>query len=320
MKSPSRSVTVTAPARLHMGFLDLSGALGRQFGSIGLSLNEIHTQVTISPADALTVSGEDAGRAEKYVYQFCEKLAVSDALSVQVNSAIPSHVGLGSGTQMALAVGVALSRFYGLPHSVRDVAYLSGRGARSGIGIGVFEQGGLVVDGGRGADTLTPPLLVRLPVPEAWRFILVFDRRGQGLHGEFERSAFKELPVFPQAQAAELCYRLLMQALPALAEHNLQDFGAVISDLQRTVGTHFAPAQGGVFTSTEVAEVMGWLADQAVVGIGQTSWGPTGFALLANSAQAENRLAQIQQRFASPHLELRIVSVRNQPADVVCSE
>jgi predicted sugar kinase len=30
-------ITVIAPARLHMGFIDLSGSLGRHFGSIGVA-------------------------------------------------------------------------------------------------------------------------------------------------------------------------------------------------------------------------------------------------------------------------------------------
>ncbi|MDP3904770.1 MAG: GHMP kinase, partial [Methylococcaceae bacterium] len=38
-------VSVTAPASLHMGFIDLSGSLGRHFGSIGVALNEINTRL-----------------------------------------------------------------------------------------------------------------------------------------------------------------------------------------------------------------------------------------------------------------------------------
>lgn len=116
-----------------------------------------------------------------------------------------------------------------------------------------------------------------MAVPEPWRFILVFDQRGQGLHGEQEVSAFSELPPFPQAQAERLCYLLLMRGLPALAEQDLAQFGEVITLLQQAVGEHFAPVQGGVFTSPEVAAAMAYLAEQGAVAIGQTSWGPTGF-------------------------------------------
>lgn len=309
-----QSVTVLAPARLHMGFIDMSGALGRHFGSIGVALQEIYTQVTLSPAAQLLVSGASSDRALKITHQLCQAFKVSDALSLHIDAAIPEHIGLGSGTQMALAIGAALNAYYDLSLSVRDIARLADRGARSGIGIGVFEQGGLVVDGGRGPHTLTPPLLSRMAVPEDWRFILVFDERGQGLHGEQEVNAFRELSPFPRQEAERLCYLLLMQGLPALAEQDLQAFGAVISALQDAVGQHFAPVQGGVFTSQPVADAMAWLQQQGAVAIGQTSWGPTGFCAVANATLAEALLTELQQQFGASHLSFKIVSARNHPA------
>ncbi|MGZ0079291.1 beta-ribofuranosylaminobenzene 5'-phosphate synthase family protein [Methylomonas sp. Kb3] len=310
-------MTVIAPARLHMGFIDLSGALGRHFGSIGLALNEINTQLTITAADTLQVSGPSAERALKCTRQFSQLLGVSDALNITIDHAIPEHIGLGSGTQMALAVGAALNAFYGLKLSVREIAQLSDRGARSGIGIGIFETGGLVVDGGRGPDTKTPPMIAQMAVPEDWRFILVFDQRGQGLHGEQEVSAFQQLPPFPQTQAERLCYLLLMQGLPALAEGDLNKFGEVITALQQAVGEHFAPVQGGVFTSPDVAAAMASLAEQGAVAIGQTSWGPTGFCAVADPLRAAELLAQLERQFAASPLSFLVASARNQTAEII---
>uniref|UniRef100_UPI00358E9462 beta-ribofuranosylaminobenzene 5'-phosphate synthase family protein n=1 Tax=Crenothrix polyspora TaxID=360316 RepID=UPI00358E9462 len=271
------TVSVLAPARLHMGFVDLSGSLGRHFGSIGVALNEHGTRLSVSKAMQRNVVGSSAQRADKCLTQLCQVLNVSDKLNITIESAIPEHVGLGSGTQMAMAIGSALNAFYNLGLSVREIAAVMDRGLRSGIGIGVFEQGGLIVDGGRGVNTITPPVLVHLTIPKDWRFILVFDSRGQGLHGQQVIQAFKSLPPFPQQEAARLCYLLLMQGLPAVAENNISQFGEVITQLQGSVGEHFAPVQGGVFASGKVAKVMHWLKQQGAVAIGQTSWGPTGF-------------------------------------------
>ncbi|WP_082880065.1 beta-ribofuranosylaminobenzene 5'-phosphate synthase family protein [Methylomonas methanica] len=319
MKARYQTVTVIAPARLHMGFIDLSGALGRHFGSIGLALNEINTRLTITAAESLQVSGPSADRALKCTRQFCQLLGVPDALNITIENAIPEHIGLGSGTQMALAVGAALNAFYGLGLSVREIAQLSDRGARSGIGIGIFEKGGLVVDGGRGPDTKTPPIIAQMAVPEDWRFILVFDQRGQGLHGEQEVSAFQQLPPFPQAQAERLCYLLLMQGLPALAERDLDKFGEVITSLQQAVGEHFAPVQGGVFTSPDVAAAMTSLAGQGAVAIGQTSWGPTGFCAVADPQRAAELLARLEAQFAASPLSFLVASARNQTAEIIIS-
>ena len=244
------------------------------------------------------ISGPSAERADKCLTMLCHALNVSDKLNINIESAIPEHVGLGSGTQMSLAIGSGLNAFYELGLTVRDIASVMDRGLRSGIGIGVFEQGGLVVDGGRGEKTITPPVLVHLDIPETWRFILVLDQRGQGLHGQQEIQAFKELPAFPQLEAARLCYLLLMRGLPAVAENNIIEFGEVISQLQRSVGEHFASAQGGIFTSPEVAAAMQWLAQQGAVAIGQTSWGPTGFCAVDGVDAAEALTRQARRQFA----------------------
>jgi beta-ribofuranosylaminobenzene 5'-phosphate synthase len=300
-----------------MGFIDLSGSLGRHFGSIGVALNEISTRLSVTSAEQLTITGPAAQRAEKCMSKLCEALHVPDKLNITIETAIPEHVGLGSGTQMSLAIGAALNAFYGLGLSVREIAAVADRGLRSGIGIGVFEQGGLVVDGGRGEKTITPPVLAHMDVPEEWRFILVFDERGQGLHGQQEIQAFKELPPFPRQEAARLCYLLLMQGLPAVAENDIAKFGDVISQLQRSVGEHFSSAQGGVFTSPEVATAMQWLERQGAVAIGQTSWGPTGFCAIDGIQLAESIADQARQAFAHfDKLSFAVVSARNSGGDV----
>jgi beta-ribofuranosylaminobenzene 5'-phosphate synthase len=314
---PNARVTVTAPARLHMGFLDLGGSLGRRFGSIGVGVNEIATRLTLASADSLSAEGPGAERALAAAEKFARAMARPCPAAIRIEQAIPGHAGLGSGTQLALAVGMGLSRLYGLGLGVRDIAPLTERGARSGIGIAVFEQGGLVVDGGRGEKTGIPPVIARLDMPAEWRFILILDERDQGLHGTAELEAFRTLPPFPAEEAARLCHWLLMKGLPALAERDIVAFGAVITELQRAVGDHFAPAQGGRFTSRDVGEALGFLESRGAVGIGQSSWGPTGFCLVDEPRRAETLLAEAQDRFGGrPGLRFLLGTARNRGAEI----
>src|ERR1700744_2160008 len=57
------SVTVRAPARLHLGFLDMNGELGRRFGSLGLAIDAYETRITMRRAVETRVSGPAAARA-----------------------------------------------------------------------------------------------------------------------------------------------------------------------------------------------------------------------------------------------------------------
>lgn len=314
---PARTVTVTAPARLHMGFLDLGGSLGRKFGSIGIGINEISTRLVLVRSGSLAAEGPGAERAITAARKFARALGRPLPASIRILQAIPEHAGLGSGTQMALAVGVGLARLYGLALGARDIAPLIGRGARSGIGIAVFDRGGLVVDGGRGDQTLIPPVLARLEMPEEWRFIIILDQSDRGLHGPAEIQAFRNLPVYPAAEAARLCHWLLMRGLPAVAEGDIRSFGEVIAEIQRSVGDHFAPAQGGRFASRDVAEALDFFAARGAVGIGQSSWGPTGFCLVESVSLAERLVAEAEARFGErPGIEFLIGTARNQGAGI----
>jgi predicted sugar kinase len=108
-----------------------------------------------------------------------------------------------------------------------------------------------------------------------------------------------------------------MRALPALAEADLQNFGQAITEIQRRVGDHFAPAQGGRFTSPRVAAMLHHFDELGATCLGQTSWGPTGFVVTDGEDAAQALLREARARWGSDasSCELRIVAARNRGAD-----
>lgn len=307
--------SVEAPARLHLGFLDPSGSLGRRFGSLGLTLDGLATRVCAARAAQHLVRGDQQERAMSCLHLLGRECGITGGIELHIDEAIPQHVGLGSGTQLGLAIGAALSRLFGLALSPRRTAHVLDRGARSGIGIGAFEQGGFLVDGGRGSDGAPPPIVSRLQFPESWRVLLVFDHRLRGLHGESETEAFRKLPPFPESYAARSCQLLMMRALPALAQSDIGTFGAAVAELQRIVGDYFAPVQGGRFTSATVTRVLALLEAEGVACVGQSSWGPTGFAIVESEEIASAMMRLARERFGDEDsLELRLVRGRNRGA------
>jgi predicted sugar kinase len=89
----------------------------------------------------------------------------------------------------------------------------------------------------------------------------------------------------------EICRLVLTQALPAAAEADLPHFAAAITSVQERLGDYFAPAQGGRFTSPRVTQALAALRRLGSPGVGQSSWGPTGFAFARDEAEA-GRLRQ----------------------------
>jgi beta-ribofuranosylaminobenzene 5'-phosphate synthase len=180
----------------------------------------------------------------------------------------------------------------------------------------LFETGGLVVDGGRAASTGAPPIVSRMEFPEEWRVILVHDAAQRGLHGEQERAAFRSLAPMPAAEVGEICRLALMGALPSIGERDILGFGAAISRIQQLLGDYFAPAQGGRrFVSPSVEAALNFLAQEGAYGIGQSSWGPTGFAFAADEREAD-RIADCARSRAGPRLDIRVVSALNAGAEI----
>ncbi|MDX6749881.1 GHMP kinase [Geminicoccaceae bacterium 1502E] len=309
-ESQAPRVRVLAPARLHLGFLDMHGGLGRRFGSIGLALEGLGTRL-LARSDASTVTGPDAERARRARDLVCDAWGLPPA-GIEIDEVIPRHAGLGSGTQLGLAVGAAIATLHGRPVDAAAIALLLERGARSGIGVGTFAAGGFLLDGGKGASEVPPPMIARLAFPDSWRMILVLDDNREGLSGSAEAEAFATLARFPEQEAARLCRIALMQLLPAVAEADLEAAGRALGEIQRSVGDHFAPAQGGRFTSSRVAEVLAWCETQGLAGVGQSSWGPTGFALVGNPDQADALARQARRRFEQ--LRIEVAAARNRPA------
>jgi beta-RFAP synthase len=241
---------------------------------------------------------------------------IKQAVSIKVHREIPRHFGLGSGTQMALAIGMGINQLFDLNLSLTDIAQITKRGLRSGIGIGTFAKGGLVLDGGRGANTIVPPIIMQQPFPEAWRILLIFDHEHIGVHGDEETQAFARLEDAGLEETQAVNHQVLMRALPAIQEGDLASFGEAVAALQAYTGDYFAPAQGGRYASQSVACVLNFLSEQQINSVGQSSWGPTGFAVFENEAIATQYLEQLKSTFNKPALSWVLCKARNQGATI----
>ncbi|RZU02729.1 beta-RFAP synthase [Rivibacter subsaxonicus] len=339
----ARSIEVRAPARLHLGFLDPGATLGRRFGSLGVVIDGPQTVVRLSWVDAAedevvaTCLGatHELDRARAHLQRLRERLPLlrgrgaaavpggaHSALRLELAEALPAHAGLGSGTQLGLAIGRAYAELGGTGTSTADLARLLGRGSRSGVGIAGFDHGGLLLDGGPGPDGRPAPLISRIALPPFWRVLLVMDERIQGLSGPAEQQAIAALPPFPAAKAAEVCHEVLMRVLPGAADADFRAFANGITHVQQLLGGHFAAAQGGTaYTSPAVGRLLGWIENEAPAlidlpaAVGQSSWGPTGFAFVPNSGAADALLnAAREAGVLDPALRVSVVRTRSQGA------
>jgi beta-ribofuranosylaminobenzene 5'-phosphate synthase len=307
------TVRVEAPARLHLGMLDASGESARRFGGLGVAVQGPAALVEARPGDDVTAEGPDAGRAQA-VAERCRAALGGAGARVRVVEAIPPHVGLGSGTKLALAVTAAMWALAGRSPDIPAMAQMAGRGARSAVGLWTFALGGLVVEGGRRHGSDAPaPLLVRHAMPEAWRCVLAIPAAEPGLSGGAEEAAFADLRP-DRARSAEIAQIVLTGLLPALVESDLGEFGAALTRLQRLVGEAFAPAQGGTF-HPRAAPLVDALLRHGAAGAGQSSWGPAVYGLAAGEAEGRE-IARRLEADVGPGGRVEVVAFANAGARV----
>lgn len=291
-------VTIEAPARLHLGFLDLGGECGRVFGSIGVAIERPRCLLEVRPADRIEVHGEGRAECLRIVERLTRHLRLERGVTVHSLASIPRHVGFGSGTQLELSLAFAIARLFDLPVPVEELARMAGRGRRSGVGIATFEKGGFVVDAGRrngpadglGVDPLAdgevPPVIVHHPVPDDWFFVIVTPQSAEGLSGNREERVFVDLRPMGEHKVGKICRLTLMKVIPGVLQDDIRGFGEAITEIQILMGEHFAPYQGGMYATAIGKEVAEFALKQGADGVGQSSWGPTMFALVRGEGAA----------------------------------
>jgi beta-ribofuranosylaminobenzene 5'-phosphate synthase len=297
-------IEVETFARLHLGLLDNNGEQGRLYGSIGVAVNHPRLLLRADSAKRLVVEGPEKDRITMFARRFIKHYDLRIGARLNLLAGIPAHIGLGSGTQLALATGTALAKLAGLRLSIREIALAVGRGIHSGIGISTFRHGGFVLDGGhkivsesntsskgnrriRQVDKNSiPPVLFRHSIPMDWIFVIAVPAVSHGFSGEKESNAFLQLPQAPASLVEKISRVLLIKMLPALVEKDIENFGRALTDIQCMVGDCFASAQGGRFANPVSEKVVDFLLNKGAAGIGQSSWGPTVYGLVKGKAKA----------------------------------
>ncbi len=315
---------VSVGARLHFGFQNLSLAHERLYGGIGVALSR--PSLTVSAERAETLSAPDP-LAERYARRSLRALDLS-GVSVSVEEHLPRHVGLGSGTQLALAIYAAVAAAYDREGAVRPAAPVLGRGGRSGVGVSTFESGGFVTDVGHPTTRFTssppdeddwrvPALLARHAVPGDWRFLLVIPE-GRGEHGASEDESMRS--VVERASPGigdEIAEILTRRLLPSVAEGDLRTFGRAVAVVGRLNGAWYADEQGGVYRPP-VGEIVRSLdTSSAVEGAGQSSWGPCVYGVTDDErAEAAVEAGERALEAAGVEGSVAVVRARNEGARI----
>jgi beta-ribofuranosylaminobenzene 5'-phosphate synthase len=309
--------SVTTGSRLHFGLLHLPPAEpwpeyipgtdipARYFGGIGMMVEQPHIKVMAKSSEQWDCGGRLSDRAKSIATQLGH---LNHAVSIWVCP--PEHVGLGVGTQLSLAVGTALTENKLSP---TDLAQRLSRGLRSAVGIHGFTHGGFIVDAGKATPSEIGNLATRCAFPSHWHILLLTPKLEPSWYGQTEKEAFSRL--IHHKSCDDVMDRLITTTiLPSLRVADLATFGPAITEYNVRAGELFRPAQNDRYSHPVIGLLVDELVKLGFSGAGQTSWGPTVFALTDDM----NRIEYFNQHVVPPvSCSAVITHGKNDPAQIV---
>lgn len=287
---------VETPSRLHITLIDLNGVHGRIDGGVGLTIDNpcLHIEAETSENGINTVFSKKSRMIPGLVEDYSRKIdsaasKVIEAMNYvggfefKVDAAYPPHSGLGSGTQLSLAVAKLITQLNGHEPHARELAKIVGRGGTSGIGVESFENGGFIIDGGHSSNNKSsflpssaskaspPPIIARYSFPEDWKIILTIPDVERGVSGSKEIDAFQKHCPIKLEEVEKLSHLILMKLMPAVVESDLDAFGSAINSIQNT---GFKKVENELQNS-QIKSIMEDLRNSGAAGVGMSSFGPT---------------------------------------------
>lgn len=321
-----RRVEISAPARLHFGLLSFGHSGQRQFGGVGVML--------AGPRMRLAVESEPTGEFVVRYGRFARRIGElarrwslhrlgrpMPRCRLALVEEIAPHVGLGSGTQLGLAVAKGLERFHGFDAAEpAGLAESVGRGLRSAVGTYGFFRGGLIAESGRLPGERLAPLEHRVELPAAWRFLLVRPDAPPGVSGDREQAIFNGIDPVPPGITDRLQNILQESLIPAAKSGDFEQFSQAIQAYGDFAGSCFAKWQYGTFANPQVAALVQFIRSVGTIGVGQSSWGPTVFALTRDEASAVELRQRISAAFPGQELRFDVSAADNEGARIVVSD
>jgi beta-ribofuranosylaminobenzene 5'-phosphate synthase len=346
-------VEVRTPARLHLGMMSFGVPGVRAFGGVGVMIDRPSVHVRMRTAERFEARGVDGERAIRFA-QACSQAwgLVGAGCAIEVLAAPRSHVGLGSGTQLGLAVAAGMRHLFRPPageeppaaahplqprpqasdhewlfdtSDVLELARLVGRGRRSCVGVYGFSRGGLIVEAGRLLGLPQPeddarrefsPMVARVRLPSTWRCVVIVGRDDIGLHGDAERAAFARLPPVPTEVTSELARIALLELLPAAVEANFAAFAQAIRRYGQLAGRPFEPESGGLAHAGATERLLELLAELGFPGSAQSSWGPAVMACCETLEAAGQLVDALEGLGLGKHHDIAIARFDSQGASL----
>ena len=310
------SLRITTPCRIHLSLIDENGYTGRVDGGIGLMLDR--PNVVFEASNNAEEFQIEANRYYRESIEVINEIASKVFKTFNISNKnfhfnlkryFPSHVGLGSKTQLSLAIISAITKLKNIDHlSTEHLTQLVDRGGTSGIGWRGFETGGFILDGGHdygfgkeketflpssATTSINPALTIsRHNIPENWRFVLVIPDVKKGAYGDEEVRVFQNYAPIPQKEVNEVSHQIIMKIIPGIIKSDLECFGEGLKRIQN-IGFKKIEIE---LQHEIVKNFLTFFDEYGLKAYGMSSFGPSVIGIVESDTEAEVLLKEIQKK------------------------
>ena len=254
-------IEIISPCLLHLGFVWHK----QQVCELGVALQLPLIQFTAKPAPLLDVSGARAQVSLSVAEFFLHKHHLPLEGEIEIESAIPAHMGLGSDAMQSASMVCALSHDLDLTTSFR-----------MSLAECALRKGGLLLtdDDGRLQERVEMPTV---PEDDAWAFALVLPDAPDEIDDDFEMQRCNVL----RKAVAEIRTAMDVNALfAAVRERDFKGFAAMLANIHATNEAAFAQAGAPRTPSPQMQEILGLMHDNGAAFCAQTLTGLGLYALV----------------------------------------
>lgn len=328
-------VRITTPCRIHLSLIDENGYTGRVDGGIGLMVDR--PNVVFEASNSATQFKIEANKYYRESIEVINEKASKIFKAFDINNKnfhfnlrryYPSHVGLGSKTQLSLAIATAIAKLKDMEIPTKELTKLVERGGTSGIGWRGFESGGFILDGGHdfgkgkeketfspsSASNLADPALtiLRYTIPEHWRFVVAIPNVKNGAYGDEEVSIFQKHAPIPREEVNEVSHQILMKVVPGLLKKDLICFGEGIKRIQN-IG--FKKIE--ISLQHEVVKnLLNLLDEYGVKAYGMSSFGPSVVGITESNQEATELFEAVHRHLRNIGSHIYICKPNNTGAKI----
>lgn len=247
-------------------------------------------------------------------------------LKITIWDFLYAHMGLGSKTQMALAIATSIIKILEIDMKIdiETLTHMVGRGGTSGIGFRSFENGGFILDCGHrfgkdeekqsflpssASNTKPARTILRYEFPEDWFVLVVILNVPAGASNVEEVNIFQKHCPIPVEEVQQVSHHILMQMLPGIIEKDITTFGNSINSI-RKIG--FKKIEVSL-QHEKVKELIQYLENRSKCA-GMSSFGPTVFSIFESEEDAKKVLEEITQNYSSIGFTSYITNANNHGA------